>query len=92
VRFVYEDRALPPPPQPSDTQKIVTLKALKALPPEWVIRLRQAAAQADTELVLDLVEEIRPNHTAVADALQALINSFRFDIILALAEQAGEEE
>jgi hypothetical protein len=55
-----------------------------------VTRLRQATAQADTDLVLDLVEEIRPDHPAVADALQALINNFRFDIILALAEQAGE--
>jgi PAS domain S-box-containing protein len=90
VRFVYEDWAQPPPPQPTDTQKIVTLKALKALPAEWVTRLRQATAQADTDLVLDLVEEIRPDHPAVADALQALINNFRFDIILALAEQAGE--
>lgn len=89
VRFVYEDRSQPPPPQPTDSQRMLTLRALAGLPRPWVRRLEDAAAQADPELVLGLIEEIRPEHKSLADGLEALAGGFRFDIILALCEQAG---
>jgi hypothetical protein len=87
VRFLYADEE-PSLDEPTDTQRLVTLQALASLPADWIQALGRAAAQADGDLVLALVDEIRAEHKAVAGALQTLVHNFRFDTILALAEQA----
>ena len=70
VRFVYEDsvkRALSKDP---DTQRIRTLKSLvNDAPAEWIAALHQAAAQADADLVLELVAEIQAGHELLAEGL-----------------------
>jgi PAS domain S-box-containing protein len=95
VRFVYEEvpaevavstggeeDALPP-------EERLSSEALAVLPAEWVRELNQAAAQADSELVLNLVEQIRGQHPGQADALVDLVRNYRFDIIVTLTQGMG---
>jgi PAS domain S-box-containing protein len=59
--------------------------ALKVMPVEWCDRLYQAAAQGSDLLVLRLIAEIPTEHAALAKSLNDLVENFRFDQIMALA-------
>jgi signal transduction histidine kinase/FixJ family two-component response regulator len=83
VRFVYEETG-ESGKEESMSEDALTPAALAVLPADWVTELYQAAAQADGDLVLDLVERIRIQHAPVADALVSLVRSYRFDIIVTL--------
>jgi two-component system sensor histidine kinase/response regulator len=93
VCFVYEE--VEPSAQmmrPADTaspQERLTPAALAALPADWVADLYQAAVQADGDLVLDLVKQIRAQHPSVADALTSLVRNYRLDIIVTLTQDTG---
>jgi CheY-like chemotaxis protein len=88
VRFVYEDQAQPPAARPAEAEDL-TPADLAALPAARVAELHQAAAQADADLVLDLIEQARPGHESLADALMGLVQNYRFDTIMALTQSAG---
>lgn len=91
VRFVYEDSVKQALSKDPDTQRIRTLKSLvQDAPAEWIAALHQAAAQADADLVLELVAQILPGHDLLAEGMTALVNNFRFDTIMALTKKAGE--
>jgi CheY-like chemotaxis protein len=47
----------------------------------------QERFQADGDLVLELVEQIRAQHPSVADALAGLARNYRLDIIVTLTQQ-----
>jgi len=94
VCFVYEE-AEPSAKAPwsADTaaspQERLTPATLAVLPADWVAELYQAAVQADGDLVLDLVEQIRAQHPSVADVLTSLVRNYRLDIIVAVAQEIG---
>lgn len=54
---------------------------------EWVHQLYQAAIQANAQQVLQLTQDIPDRHTTLRDALVDLVNDFRFDLILEVAQQ-----
>ncbi|MGB8644998.1 MAG: PAS domain S-box protein [Anaerolineae bacterium] len=91
VRFIYEDRVLTSatPDQTSVPAEEVVLEPANTLPHEWRAELAQAAAQADGDQVIHLVESIRPAHPALADGLFSLVHNFRFDTIMTWAENGG---
>jgi CheY-like chemotaxis protein len=89
VRFVYEDDE-EQKTEPKMTKDVLTPEALATLPADWLDDLCQAAMQADGHLILDLVEQIRTQHTLVADALTSLLGDYRFDIIVSLTQEIGE--
>jgi response regulator RpfG family c-di-GMP phosphodiesterase len=57
---------------------------MAGLPADWVTNLHQAAMQADIDLTLDLLDQIRRQDAPLANALASLVHDFRFDIIMAL--------
>ena len=59
---------------------------LKIMSIEWIRQLHQAATQVDAELILDLLEEIPPNHRHLKENITALIEQFRFDLIINLSK------
>jgi two-component system sensor histidine kinase/response regulator len=59
------------------------------LPADWVTQMRQAATRGEKQRVLDLVEQIREDHTALAKGLAALANDFRFDRLVTLTEEGA---
>jgi signal transduction histidine kinase/FixJ family two-component response regulator/HAMP domain-containing protein len=88
IRFVYqEDKTSPAAAHVAEGEEMLSRQALAALPGEWVSRLYQAATQADSDLVLHLLEEIRGENGRLADALTNLVNEFRFDILMNLTQE-----
>jgi signal transduction histidine kinase/DNA-binding NarL/FixJ family response regulator/HAMP domain-containing protein len=62
--------------------------ALREMPPDWLARLNQVAKSAKAEEAHQLIEQIRVEHPATAEALRDLVDNFRFDILMNLSEQA----
>ncbi|MDH4138848.1 MAG: response regulator, partial [Anaerolineae bacterium] len=93
VRFVYEEQAPPATAQPTDAVAplvdVLTPAALAALPTGWVADLQQATIKADLNLILALIDQIRGQNPALADALADLARDFEYKKILTLIEQAG---
>jgi CheY-like chemotaxis protein/anti-sigma regulatory factor (Ser/Thr protein kinase) len=98
VRFVYADADAEAQSSAADqTARDATLLAewlgpetSSALPANWTYRLREAAIQADGDMILDLAEQIRGQHAPAADALGTLVRSFRFDIVMDVAQEKGD--
>lgn len=91
VRFVYkeekiEDASLQPAGAVTMGADALTPDAIAALPQAQVADLHRAAEQLDGDLVLQLLDQIPEQHTAVVSDLRRLVRDFRFDIILALTE------
>lgn len=90
VRFVYEDEVAPPAGAPeADVKAVFTPAALATLPADWLADLRQATVKADFDQILNLIEQIRSQNAALADALEKLANDFEYKKILAVIERSG---
>lgn len=63
------------------------LEKLALMPPSWVDNLYHAANQANDDIILHLIEQIPENNAPLAEILTNLVNDFRLDIIMILAEQ-----
>jgi DNA-binding response OmpR family regulator len=95
VRFVYEEASAVAGAKPrvavaAGPERGLTSATLAALPAAWLAELGQAAQQADGDLVLDLVEQIRAQQPGVADALVGLVRNYRFDILVTLTGEVGD--
>jgi CheY-like chemotaxis protein len=64
----------------------LTSQALAALPTDWVEALHAAALMADGDQTEVLLDQIRDQHPALANAIAKLVNEFRFDIIMELSK------
>jgi PAS domain S-box-containing protein len=93
VRFIYEEQAPPATAQPTDAAApladVLTPAVLTALPAGWVADLQQATIKADLSLILTLIDQIRGENPALADALADLARNFEYKKILTVIEQAG---
>jgi signal transduction histidine kinase/FixJ family two-component response regulator len=69
-------------------QNFLTQDSLADLPDSWIEELRQASTQADADLVLELLEQIRRDRESLADSLAKWVNDFQFDRILELTSDA----
>jgi CheY-like chemotaxis protein len=92
VRYIYEDLA--PSTQPSrkgdrmgEKSDSFFLSELAKMPKLWVKELYQAANVLNEDLVLDLIQEIFPENTSLAEALTDLFNDFRLDVIVHVTQQ-----
>jgi hypothetical protein len=68
---------------------MLSAEALVGQPDEWLAELRAATVKADMSRMLALVEQIRGQDAALADALEGLIHNFSYKRILTLIETAG---
>ena len=57
---------------------------LDQMPAQWKAELHQAASLLKVQACLSLIDQIATEHTLLAEGLKALVNSFRFDILLDL--------
>jgi len=83
VQFTYSEEA---PAARNQAAAATRLEAedLSILPAEWRSKLHQAASQADSEMVLELLRGLDADHTELAGALEDLGRNFRFDVIMEL--------
>ncbi|NJD06247.1 MAG: PAS domain S-box protein, partial [Methylococcaceae bacterium] len=81
LRYRHAEGGAPSAPQP--------IPDLTGLDRELRAAIRQAAAALDAEACRKIVERLRPDHPETAAALAALVETFRFDQLLATVE-AGQ--
>jgi PAS domain S-box-containing protein len=60
--------------------------AITVMPAQWVTELNQAAVEVDAERIFQLIEQIPPTQSALAEKLSNLVRSFCFDEIIGLTE------
>ncbi|MDY7022372.1 MAG: response regulator, partial [Cyanobacteriota bacterium] len=66
---------------------VLNSEALKVMPPEWIKELYQTASQCSDLLTQELIEQIPPENAQLAKKLNELVENFRFDRIMELAQQ-----
>ncbi len=64
----------------------LTPYALKIMSQDWITRLHQAATEADSDQVLELIAEIPENDDNLSQTLLMLINHFDFETITTVTE------
>ncbi len=90
VRFLYQDAIAPRPSQTEDSLELLTPAALEGLPVGWAADLEAATVKADLNRILTLIDTIRAQSPALADALEGLARDFEYKHILGwLQKQEG---
>ena len=94
VQFLYEGGPAPwAPAGPTEADApaayALSPEALAELPATWVTDLQQATTKADLHLILSLIDQIRGQDVALADALTELAQNYEYKKILNLIEQSG---
>ncbi|WP_099239631.1 PAS domain-containing protein [Synechococcus sp. BDU 130192] len=76
------------PPQARDEQlPALTPEALQKFPPEWLTAFHQAALAARAQHLKSLIDQLPPQATAIARALEILVQKFAFDTLAKLSQQ-----
>lgn len=84
VTFIEEEEVAAKPPRPA----VSTVVDLQALAPSYLTKLYEALRRTDMVTIDQLVEEIRPQHEAIATTLAQLAHEFRYDRMLTMIEAA----
>ena len=84
VKYIYEEIAESEGDNVTETP--LTAEKLKVMSLEWIIRLSDAALEADTDQVMTLLLEIPETETSLIKGLTKLVRKFQFDRILDLIE------
>ncbi len=61
-------------------------KGLTDMPPEWLAKLRQASSQLKGKQVMQLIQEMPADKSAIATRLQTLAENYQFDEIVSLLD------
>jgi CheY-like chemotaxis protein len=91
VEYCRPATAIAPPPArgaaapPSASTEIPDLH-LDVMPAVWQQQLEQAALQGDDAWIMKLIDQIPADHQALIDGLTRLVQSFRFDQVIALTQ------
>jgi len=86
VEYIYDEMTNTAAKE--DTKDILSPKAFRALPPELLMRMQQAAIDLDMDLMPTLIEQIRQHNEPVAKAVAQLAHNLQYNQLLALIEQA----
>jgi CheY-like chemotaxis protein len=65
----------------------VLARDMAALPASWVADLQEATIRADLSRIITLVDQMREDNPALADALGGMVRNFEYKKILRLIEQ-----
>jgi len=89
VTYIYEETSAPQQAgsgdkHSSNSEAVLTSEALAVMSAEWLSKMHQAARALDEKVVLQLIEEIPPEHGSVANSLKDLVDNFRLDVIVDL--------
>ncbi len=84
VKYIYEE--IGESEGENVTETPLTSENLNVMSPEWVIRLSEAALEADTDQVMTLLREIPETEISLIKGLTKLVRKFQFEHIIDLAE------
>ncbi len=91
VLYIYEDESVKPVNLADNSEQRLTAEDLAVLPESWLNSLYQAAALADSEAALRLIEQIRSQRATLAAALAKLVDNFDFETIEILIEELSNK-
>ncbi len=83
VIYLYEEEISPHLTSSSPPKKL-TSETLAVMSDDWIAQLNEAALQLDSELLMQLITEIPPEHQSLKTSLKNKIENFDFDQILEL--------
>jgi signal transduction histidine kinase/FixJ family two-component response regulator len=84
VKYIYAEIQLPT--SEDLTESVLTLPQLTCMPQAWISQLYEAALEANTNLVLQLVGQIPQTETHLIKSLKKLARQFEFEQIVDLLE------
>ena len=86
VGYIYQDQELPSHSSNVTGEPLNLTDVLAAMSKKWIVKLYEAAIDADSELVFQLLEEIPESHAFELQTLRGWVNKFQFEKILDLNE------
>ena len=93
IRFVYEEEQNAESRRQSAAHgEPLTPEAIKVLPDDMLAKFRRACLIADFKMAMHFTEQIRPEHSSLADSLAELLNDFQFDILQELFGKGEKNE
>jgi predicted ATPase/signal transduction histidine kinase/CheY-like chemotaxis protein len=91
VRYVYEGSTQRDSSITEDGKhNVLTAVAIATLPESWVTSLKQAILSVNVKLIYTLIEQLRPENAALANALKACVDKFEYEKILNLISESEE--
>ncbi|MBD0345913.1 MAG: response regulator, partial [Coleofasciculus sp. Co-bin14] len=91
VRYVYEGSTQRDSSITEDGKhNVLTAVAIATLPESWVTSLKQAILSVNVKLIYTLIEQLRPENAALANALKACVDKFEYEKILNLISEREE--
>lgn len=94
VQFIYEEKdevGIKKDKQHNYSSYVLDSSSLQVMPNTWVERLHYAAAQGSDLLIYQLIEQIPKENAPLTVALTDLVNNFRFEQVMELAQPIQEE-
>jgi len=86
VSYIYEEKDPPSRPGNVTVEPLNLTVILAAMSKKWIAKLHEAALDADSELVSQLIEEIPSSHALELIDLKDWVNKYEFEKILDLTE------
>ncbi|MDM8515303.1 response regulator [Desulfobacterales bacterium HSG16] len=83
VRYVYETSSQTKSQDDTNPDTV----QFKDLPPEFADKLREAALQADADLTLEVLDEIRETHPDAVQTLTKLVDAFQYEKLIELIKK-----
>ncbi|WP_333078762.1 MULTISPECIES: response regulator [unclassified Microcoleus] len=86
VGYIYQEQELLSSPSNVTGEPLNFTDLLAAMSKEWIVKLYEAAIDADSELVFQLLEEIPESQAFELQTLRGWVTKFQFEKILDLTE------
>ncbi|HEY9601428.1 MAG TPA: AAA family ATPase [Allocoleopsis sp.] len=86
VRYLYQEQESPSRPAPVAVEPLNLADLLAAMPKKWIVKLHEAALDADAELVYQILTEVPESHALVRQTCKGWVKKFQFEKILDLTE------
>ncbi|MEG3919608.1 AAA family ATPase [Microcoleus sp. T3_A4] len=86
VGYIYQDKELASSPSNVTGEPLNFTNLLAARSKEWIVKLHEAAIDADSELVSQLLKEVPEFHPFELQTLRGWVTKFQFEKILDLTE------
>jgi CheY-like chemotaxis protein len=84
VQYLYDSSPTETTTGSNANPATLTSTDLAGLPPQWIEALHQAATKLNSKRVLSVLQQLPPDRKDLAEALQALVKTVRFDQIVEL--------
>ncbi|MGA1409515.1 MAG: protein kinase domain-containing protein [Prochlorotrichaceae cyanobacterium] len=89
IRYIYEEMTPALSASPASASALLSPTDLHNMPSDWIQALYQAASQADSDALLELIQEIPLDNRDLANALRRMVENFSFDQMINLTQVEG---